>query len=298
VSQQDAMRQALEADIPAILALTRAAYAKWVPVIGREPMPMTANYADAVREHRFDLIEFDGELVALLETISAEDHLLIENLAVAPSYQGRGLGRKLMAHAERLAMSLGYREIRLYTNKLFASNVELYGRLGYRVEREEAFRGGTTVHMGKAIPQSPAPKAEDLMPADGGLENRDRRLRIEAESVVRQQLDAYNARDIDAFMKCWMDDCQYFEFPSRLLAQGAAAVRERHVVRFEEPDLCGKLINRIPLDNLVVDHETVTRNYPEGSGEVDVVAIYEILDGKIAKAWFKMGKPRLHGLGS
>jgi GNAT superfamily N-acetyltransferase len=159
VSQQHATRQAVETDVPAITALTRAAYAKWVPVIGREPTPMAANYAEAVRQHRFDLIECDGQLAALLETIPAEGHLLIENVAVSPLHQGRGLGRALMAHAERLATSLGYREIRLYTNKLFTSNVQLYGRLGYRVDCEEAFRGGTTLHMSKPIPRSSATTA-------------------------------------------------------------------------------------------------------------------------------------------
>ncbi len=159
MSQYHATRQAVETDVPAITALTRAAYTKWVPVIGREPTPMAANYADAVREHRFDLIECDGQLAALLETIPAEDHLLIENVAVSPPHQGRGLGRSLMAHAEELAMALGYREIRLYTNKLFTSNVQLYTGLGYRVEREEAFRGGTILHMSKPVSRSPPKKA-------------------------------------------------------------------------------------------------------------------------------------------
>ena len=70
---------------------------------------------------------------------------------MAPPYQGRGLGRKLMAHAEELAASLGFGEIKLYTNKLFAENVRLYARLGYRVDREEEFKGGIVVHMSKPI---------------------------------------------------------------------------------------------------------------------------------------------------
>ena len=79
------------------------------------------------------------------------DHLLIENLAVLPACQGLGLGRRLMAHAEKLAASLGFAEIRLYTNKLFAGNIAFYGSLGYRVYREEEFRGGVAVHMSKAL---------------------------------------------------------------------------------------------------------------------------------------------------
>lgn len=109
---------------------------------------------------------------------------------------------------------------------------------------------------------------------------------------VQKQLEAYNAHDIDAFMEWWADDAQYYEFPSRLLANGAAEIRERHAVRFREPNLFGWLSNRLSVGNLVVDQETVTRTFPEGPGEVDVIAIYEVENGKIAKAWFKLGTPR------
>ena len=145
------LRQAAAPDASAIRALTREAYARWVPVIGREPKPMTADYVEAVRNHRIDLLYVDGGLAALVEMIPQADHLLIENVAVLPDFQGRGLGRKLMAHAERVAASLGHHETRLYTNKLFAANVQLYRKLGYRIDREEAFKGGFAVHMSKSI---------------------------------------------------------------------------------------------------------------------------------------------------
>ena len=143
------LRSATMADASAIRALTREAYAKWVPVIGREPKPMMADYAEAVQKHRIDLLYLDGELAALIEMIPAADYFLIENVAVAPALQGRGFGRKLLSHAEQIAASLGYDEIKLYTNKLFAENVQLYGTLGYRVDREEAFKDGVVVHMSK-----------------------------------------------------------------------------------------------------------------------------------------------------
>ena len=115
---------------------------------------------------------------------------------------------------------------------------------------------------------------------------------------VQRQLDAYNARDIDAFMRCWAEDCEYYEFPARLLASGASEVRARHLARFEEPNLFGTLLSRICVGNVVVDHETVTRTFPDGPGEVDVIAIYEVGRGRIAKAWFKQGTPRLHPPGT
>ncbi len=145
------LRQAAASDAAAVRALTRAAYAKWVPLIGREPKPMGADYEAAVVRHRVDLAYLGGELAALIETIPGADHLLVENVAVAPAFQGRGLGRFLMAHAERLAAGQGHAEIRLYTNKMFAANVELYLRLGYCIDREERSALGVTVYMSKAL---------------------------------------------------------------------------------------------------------------------------------------------------
>lgn len=147
----EGLRRAVTADAPAIRALTRLAYAKWVPVAGREPLPMRADYEAALRDHRIDLLYKEGELAALIETVAETDHLLIENVAVSPAFQGQGLGRTLVAHAERLAVAAGYGEVRLYTNKLFAANVTLYQRLGYRIDREEALNGGTAVHMSRRL---------------------------------------------------------------------------------------------------------------------------------------------------
>jgi len=118
-------------------------------------------------------------------------------------------------------------------------------------------------------------------------------LNSAVELPVQKQLEGYNARAIDEFMRWWADDCQYFAFPSTLLARNALEIRERHIERFKEPDLHGQLLSRIILEDMVIDHETVTRNFPEGRGEVDVVCIYEVDGGKIAKAWFKIGKPRI-----
>jgi GNAT superfamily N-acetyltransferase len=131
--------------------LTRKAYAKWCDVIGREPLPMTADYDHAVRHHVIDLAFVDGRLAGLIEMIPSENDLLIENVCVDPAEQGAGLGRVLVAHAERETRRLGHSVIRLYTNKLFAANLSFYRGLGYEVEREEPFRGGTVVHFRKVL---------------------------------------------------------------------------------------------------------------------------------------------------
>jgi len=145
-------RRALAGDAPALRSLVRAAYAKWVPLIGREPKPMTADYDKAVREHLVFVVEAPGRLDAAIELIPAADHLLVENVAVAPTAQGRGLGTQLMDVAERVARDLGLKELRLYTNARFTENITLYEKLGYTItERAAIPTGGEVVWMGKRL---------------------------------------------------------------------------------------------------------------------------------------------------
>jgi GNAT superfamily N-acetyltransferase len=145
------LRRATAADAAAARNLTREAYAKWVAVIGREPKPLTADFDAAIRDHRVDLLCRGERVVALIETIAGPEALLIENVAVSPSWQGRGLGRRLMAHAEWLAAAMGYGEIRLYANARFIENIAFYQRLGYAIKREELFLGGRVTHMSKPL---------------------------------------------------------------------------------------------------------------------------------------------------
>lgn len=145
-------RRATAGDAPALRGLVRAAYARWVPLIGREPKPMTADYDKAVREHLVFVVEAPGRLDAAIELIPAPDHLLVENVAVAPTAQGRGLGTQLMDVAERVARDLSLREMRLYTNARFAENIALYEKLGYAISERAAIpTGGEVVWMRKRL---------------------------------------------------------------------------------------------------------------------------------------------------
>lgn len=152
MDETPALRRAVADDAAAVRTLTREAYAKWVHLIGREPLPMRADYDEAVRRHRIDMAFLGGGLAALIEMIDKGDHLVIENVAVAPAFQGRGLGRHLLTHAEQVARELGYTEVRLYTNKMFEANVRLYLAFGYRIDREENSSLGVTVYMSKPLP--------------------------------------------------------------------------------------------------------------------------------------------------
>ena len=113
---------------------------------------MTVNFEKAVIDHMIDLYETDGEVVALIEVVLHEKHLLIENFAVRPDQQGKRIGELLLNHAETIARSRHLAELRLYTNSAFVSNIEFYSRRGFQEFLREPFSaGGITVHMRKLV---------------------------------------------------------------------------------------------------------------------------------------------------
>ncbi|MBV6498928.1 MAG: hypothetical protein CJBNEKGG_01158 [Prosthecobacter sp.] len=116
---------------------------------------------------------------------------------------------------------------------------------------------------------------------------------LDPEAVVQRQLDAYNARDVDALMAAYAEDLQQFEHPDILLCSGAAQLRERMTARLSDPHLYARLIHRAAIGNVVIDHEEVNRMFPEGTGKIELVAIYEVREGRIVSARFISGQKTL-----
>jgi hypothetical protein len=112
-------------------------------------------------------------------------------------------------------------------------------------------------------------------------------------AVVQRQLDAFNARDLDALLATYAEDAEMFEHPSKLLASGSAAFRERYMARFQEANLHATLLSRTVMGHIVLDHEEVSRTFPEGAGKIRLMMIYEVQRGRIVKAWSIAGAKTL-----
>ncbi len=104
-------------------------------------------------------------------------------------------------------------------------------------------------------------------------------------AVVQRQLNAYNARDLDALLAAYAPDAELYDHPATLLARGTAELQPRFAARFTEPNLHATLLHRLVCGNKVFDHERVTRTFPEGPGELEVVMVYEVAGDRIAKSW-------------
>jgi ribosomal protein S18 acetylase RimI-like enzyme len=125
------IRPAAEADASTLRRIAVAAYQHYVPRIGREPAPMTADYAAAARRAQAWAAAEDGEVAGFAILIPQPGYLLLENIAVLPAAQGRGIGARLLALAEERARALDLPEIRLYTNAAMTENLTYYPRHGY-----------------------------------------------------------------------------------------------------------------------------------------------------------------------
>lgn len=117
---------------------------------------------------------------------------------------------------------------------------------------------------------------------------------LSPEDTVQRQLEAFNARELEALLATYADDAEIYEHPGTLIAAGKDALRERYRARLAEPNLHAHLLYRVVVGKKVIDHERVTRTFPEGEGEIDLLMIYEVEDGRIAKAWAIAGERTLY----
>ena len=125
------IRTANLSDAKKVASCVNLAYEKYIVRINKKPAPMLDNYELLIREGNVYIGEYAGEIVGILVLKDFDDYILLDNVAVFPSYQGRGFGRQLILFAEDNAIGKNIREIRLYTNVKMIENINLYTRLGF-----------------------------------------------------------------------------------------------------------------------------------------------------------------------
>jgi ribosomal protein S18 acetylase RimI-like enzyme len=146
------IRPATAGDRAAVEAIVGAAYAVYIPRLGKPPGPMLDDYAKLIAAGVVSVIDEHDGIAALIVLIPKPDHLLLDNIAVRPDRQGRGLGRILIEFAEHEAARRGYRELRLYTHQTMVENIALYTRLGFVETGRGREDGYDRVFMTRLLP--------------------------------------------------------------------------------------------------------------------------------------------------
>ncbi len=144
------LRRATAADLPAIKAIIDAAYAKYLTRMDKRPAPMFRDYGPSIEDGTTWVA--GSPVTAVLTLYPREDHLLVENIAIHPDAQGRGLGRALMGFAEQEAARRGFTRMALVTHEAMTENQAIYGRLGYTEVDRRAEDGYRRIYMEKPLP--------------------------------------------------------------------------------------------------------------------------------------------------
>ncbi len=146
------IRLARPEDCAVIEAIVRQANCGYIGRIGKPPGPMLDDYPRRIAEGVVQILEEeDGVVAAIIVLLVKTDHLLLDNIAVRPERQGRGLGCTLIAFAEAEARRDGLAELRLYTHAKMIENIALYGRLGFTETSRGHQSGYDRVFMSKRV---------------------------------------------------------------------------------------------------------------------------------------------------
>jgi ribosomal protein S18 acetylase RimI-like enzyme len=144
-------RLAVGDEAETLRSIAREAYGHYVARMGREPPPMNADYEQAVQAGRAWVAAQDDAILGYIILVPQPDHLLLQNVAVRPAAQGRGIGNRLLALAEEHARELGLNEIRLFTHQLMTENRAYYPRRGYTETHQAEENGFHRVFFSKTL---------------------------------------------------------------------------------------------------------------------------------------------------
>jgi ribosomal protein S18 acetylase RimI-like enzyme len=143
------IRLATPADLPAVQEIVETSYAQYIPLIGRRPAPMDADYAAAIEAGQ--LYVLGHPTLGCLVMFPDGDAIEIDMIAVLPEAQGQGIGRKLLDFAADHARSTRRSKLTLYTNAKMARNVVIYQKYGFTITHRATVDGFDRIFMEMAV---------------------------------------------------------------------------------------------------------------------------------------------------
>jgi ribosomal protein S18 acetylase RimI-like enzyme len=143
------LRRATADDLPAIRAVIDAAYARYLTLMDKPPAPLFRDYGPSIEAGTTWVT--GSPITAVLTLYPRDDHMYVENIAVDPSAQGRGLGRALMEFAEQEAARRTLNRMALVTHEVMTENQAIYARLGYVEIERRAEDGYRRIYMEKPL---------------------------------------------------------------------------------------------------------------------------------------------------
>ena len=145
------IRLAKPEDLANIQSCANAAYSKYTTRMSRKPAPMSADFARQIGLGKVFIALHNTTFAGYVVFYPVQDHMHLENVAVAPSHSGKGIGKQLVIFVEQTARDKGLATVRLYTNKVMTENLEMYPRLGYIETGRKQQDGFSRVFFSKQV---------------------------------------------------------------------------------------------------------------------------------------------------
>jgi GNAT superfamily N-acetyltransferase len=150
------LRIAVPNDVESIRRCIDAAFGCYTERIGRRPSSMTKDFLPLVEAGSVYVCELDGRLVGTMTVTAGPDYVELSSVAVEPMVQRQGIGKRLMAFAEEMALRRGVYSLRLYTNAALPEVVQYYEGIGYRVVERNTHDGFNRIYLEKRLPRASA----------------------------------------------------------------------------------------------------------------------------------------------
>ena len=145
------IQRAQPADAVEMKDCVKAAYRHYIARIGKPPGPMLDDYSEVIEHHQAFIAVESGQIVGVLVLIRKNDGIRMDNVAVLPKYQGKGLGHQLIQFAEAQALEKGFKNLDIYTHELMKESIDMYKRLGYIENKRCTEKGYQRIYMRKRL---------------------------------------------------------------------------------------------------------------------------------------------------
>jgi len=145
------IRTASKNDLSTVQRCAKLAYAKYMERMDKPPAPMSADFAKHIKLNQLYVAIYESQLAGYIVCFQEQQQLQIENVAVYPEFERRGIGKRLLNFAERLAYKLHLPAVQLYTNEAMTENLLMYPKLGYIETHRQQQAGFSRVFFRKEV---------------------------------------------------------------------------------------------------------------------------------------------------
>lgn len=131
--------------------LAWAAYSKYSINMNKLPRPVYYNYHDLILKGD-TFVALNNKNIIGMATLSLRDnYLLIQNIAISPQFQRKGLGKRFINYAKKISISKNISEMRLWTNEKMPGNLEMYISHGFQETHRQEIEGHRLIYLKKIL---------------------------------------------------------------------------------------------------------------------------------------------------